>query len=155
MVLGAADAGKQTFTINNVEEDNALGLVSDRIISDPTDTDLSPTDFLAMASEADVIRWLRQFQIVRPSPLRKLRLNDIIYACLLEPFLREAWREVQAQPGFANRLRQIEAVYALVQSRLEKDGGVPRSELRVYLHSFQRAYEAGQLNHVIAPDADR
>ena len=155
MVLGAADAGKQTFTINNVEEDNALGLVSDRIISDPMDTDLSPTDFLAAASEADVIRWLRQFQIVRPFPPRKLRLSDIVYACLLEPYLREAWREVQAQAGCANRLAQIEKVYALAQTRLEKEGGVPRSELRVYFNSFERAYEAGQLNHVIAPDADR
>lgn len=119
------------------------------------DTDLSPTDFLAVASEADVIRWFRQFQIVRPFPQRKLRLSDIVYACLLEPFLREAWREVQGQAGFANRLTQVEKVYALAQARLEEEGGVPRSELRVYLHSFQRAYEAGQLNHVIAPDADR
>ena len=132
-----------------------MGLVSDRIISDPMDTDLSPTDFLAVASEADVIRWFRQFQIVRPFPQRKLRLSDIVYACLLEPFLREAWREVQGQAGFANRLTQVEKVYALAQARLEEEGGVPRSELRVYLHSFQRAYEAGQLNHVIAPDADR
>ena len=112
---------------------------------------MSPTDFLAAMSDRAVISWLRQFQIVRPDPPRQFTIADFAHACMLEPYLRAAWKEIEGEPGLPGRIAQMQRVYDLAQRRLHRDSAVPVQNLVIDFPSFARAYADGNLNHAAGP----
>ena len=132
-----------------------MGMSEEIIGTDTIGAEMSPTDFLAAASSKELIQWLRQFQVVRPDPPRRLTIKDFTYACMLEPFLKQAWNEIEGSPGLSNRMAQMSRVYDLAQARMEREGGIPRAGFIIDFPSFLAAYEAGEINHGVDALPDR
>jgi hypothetical protein len=97
--------------------------------------------FLAQASDAELLRFLRRLPMVAGSEDGSITISDLIFEMKLWPFVKAAWAKVDGQPGIPGRLMQIAAVYKVAEAQFEKDTGERRRTPRVIdLPSFISIY---------------
>ena len=107
---------------------------------------LSGFDFLELASDDNLKRWLRQLAIVKYDYLQPFNTRSFWARAQMIPYLEQAWREIDGQPGVSGRLWQLSRVYDLAEQRCAQAGiGCPNGERIIDYPSFTFAYHAGEL----------
>jgi hypothetical protein len=97
--------------------------------------------FLAHASDADLMRFLRRLSMIAGCEDGAMTIEDFIFEAKLWPFVKLAWREIEGQPGIPGRLKQIADVYHMAEAQFEKETGKRRRSPRVIdLPSFVSIY---------------
>jgi hypothetical protein len=97
--------------------------------------------FLAQASDTDLLRFLRRLPMVAGSEDGTITISDLIFEMKLWPFVKDAWAQVDGQPGIPGRLMQIAGVYKRAEAQLERETGERRRAPRVIdLPSFIKIY---------------
>ena len=106
---------------------------------------LETESFFLEIADADLLEFLRQLPMIWGNEDR-MTLGDFIYEAVLWPYVKEAWKTVEGEPGLASRMGQMSKVFTKAERRLERDTGRIRRVPRVTnLAAFMAAYTANGL----------
>ena len=88
--------------------------------------------FLLRAGDEELLRFLRRLPMVSAnaddSPVT---IEGLIYDMKLWPFVKDAYLEVESEPGVAGRIMQINRVYKLAAQKMERMNGEKRRTARI------------------------
>ncbi|MFV1808831.1 hypothetical protein [Phaeobacter sp. Ax4a-4a] len=87
--------------------------------------------FLELAGDDELLQFLRRLPMVAGNDDGPVTLPDLIYEMKLWPFVVEAWKRVDGEPGFPGRILQMSKVYKRAEAELEELTGEKRRLPRV------------------------
>jgi hypothetical protein len=87
--------------------------------------------FLAHASDADLLRFLRRLPMIAGCEDGTMTIEDFIFEAKLWPFVKAAWAKIDDQSGIHGRLTQIARIYKVAEAQFEKETGKRRRSPRV------------------------
>lgn len=103
---------------------------------------LSASEFFDQMATDELMRFLKSLPVIGTNDEELFTIQDLVYEALLQPYVVQAWKQIEGAPGIGSRIKQLTQVYRAGEAALERDTGRKRRVPRVInLVAFLDAYE--------------